>query len=216
MDDLPVTRMTKSVLRQLVQPLQQWRTKTRTQSGKTLTYVEAYEIKAHLIRVFGFGGFSVNVLDSNIVAIREYPATPSHVYTSGDRSGEPKTPQVIAEATVMLTIFGIGPNGEDVTYTESAIGSNSGNDIGDAADNAIKTAASDALKRCATYLGTQFGLGLYNDGSLEETVKVMFDPRQQALLQEIAAEAASEQADADAAQREAAQAQLDRATGNGS
>jgi hypothetical protein len=36
---------------------------------------------------------------------------------------------------------------------------------------ALKTASSDAMKRCAINLGDQFGLGLYDNGSLEPIVK---------------------------------------------
>ena len=35
---------------------------------------------------------------------------------------------------------------------------------------AVKTAESDALKRAAINLGTQFGLSLYNNGSLKDVV----------------------------------------------
>jgi hypothetical protein len=35
---------------------------------------------------------------------------------------------------------------------------------------AIKTAESDAIKRAAINLGTQFGLSLYNNGSLRDVV----------------------------------------------
>ena len=43
--------------------------------------------------------------------------------------------------------------------------------IGDAHDMALKTAESGALKRAATNLGDQFGLSLYNDGSMLPLVK---------------------------------------------
>ena len=49
-------------------------------------------------------------------------------------------------------------------------------------DFAVKTAESDALKRAATYLGTQFGLSLYDGGSTREIVRVLFEPTQAALL----------------------------------
>jgi recombination DNA repair RAD52 pathway protein len=129
----------------------------RRVDGRNLSYVEVWDIKAALIRMFGFGGFSAEVIDSKIVQIREVETFPQHVKADG----KPKTPEVTAQSTVRLTIFGIGPRGEDAVYTETAIGSNSGWTIGDTADNAIKSASSDALKRCAIYLGTQFGLSLY-------------------------------------------------------
>ena len=42
---------------------------------------------------------------------------------------------------------------------------------GDAHDLALKSAVSGALKRCAKDLGDQYGLGLYDKGSLEPTVR---------------------------------------------
>jgi hypothetical protein len=42
---------------------------------------------------------------------------------------------------------------------------------------AIKTAESDALKRAAINLGTQFGLSLYNNGSLQDVVvRTLIEP----------------------------------------
>ena len=43
---------------------------------------------------------------------------------------------------------------------------------------AIKTAESDALKRAAINLGTQFGLSLYNDGSLADVIHTTLDKPQ--------------------------------------
>src|SRR5206468_12576286 len=43
-------------------------------------------------------------------------------------------------------------------------------DYGDAHDFAAKNAVSYALKRCATDLGDQFGLSLYNKGQLAPLV----------------------------------------------
>jgi hypothetical protein len=52
---------------------------------------------------------------------------------------------------------------------------------------ALKTAESDALKRAATYLGTQFGLGLYNQGSTAEVVRKIVEPTQAAQLKRVRA-----------------------------
>lgn len=194
----------------LMTPLHDMRIAHRSQGGRQLSYVEGFDIKATLIRIFGFGGFSADVIDSSLVQVREFETHPSHVERGGQRQGEPKTPQVICTATVRLTIYGFGPDGQDVTYTESAVGANSGHDIGDAADNAMKSAATDALKRCATYLGSQFGLSLYDNGQNYEVIRRIFEPRQAAMLVDIMA--AREAANAKAL--EAAQAGLNRATGN--
>jgi recombination DNA repair RAD52 pathway protein len=200
----PEVPLSTSQIDLLMQPPHPERLKNRDQGGKQLTYVEAYDIKATLIRLFGFGGFSSDVIDSRIIQIRDASNT-AHV----NRDGSPKTPQVLAQATVRLTIYGMGPDGQDVTYSESAVGANSAFDVGDAADNAIKTAASDALKRCAINLGSQFGLGLYRDGFRGEIVGHLFEPSQAEQYREVQASRA------EAAQKaqEAAQAAADRATG---
>jgi len=58
-------------------------------------------------------------------------------------------------------------------YSDAAVGSASApaTMVAEAHDNAMKTAASDALKRCAINLGSQFGLSLYDNGTLVEVVK---------------------------------------------
>ena len=179
------SNLTPAQLAVLVQPINP----NRVRELRGNSHVEAWDIKAMLIRVFGFGGFSSEVLDSQIIQIREQPHVPGHV----NRDGTPKTPQVIAKATVRLTVFGIGPNGEDAVYTESAVGNNSGWDIGETADNSVKSAASGALKRCAINLGTQFGLSLYQKGSRQDVVQVMFNEHQNRMLSEAYAGPAMEQ-----------------------
>jgi recombination DNA repair RAD52 pathway protein len=172
----PRLPLSEQQMGQLMSDLHPARVSTRRIGKDTLSYVEAHDIKAMLIRIFGFGGFSSEVIDSRIIMIRETATMPQH----SNADGTPKTPQVIAQATVRLTIPQLG-----ATYTETAIGANSGWDIGDVADNAIKSAASDALKRCAIFLGTQFGLSLYNNGSRQEIVRVIMQPDQAALLEAV-------------------------------
>lgn len=195
--------LSKQQLAALMSPISGTRVKTfgnNAGSKAGLSYVEAYDIKATLTRVFGFGGFSADVTESKIVSIITADTHPSHV--KGD--GKAKTPQVICQATVRLHIKAL-----DCTFTETSIGSNSGWDIGDAADNAIKSAASDALKRCASYLGSQFGLSLYNsDNQQAELIGVLLEPEQNELLREVYAEREAAREKARAATQEA----IDRAT----
>lgn len=173
--------LTGQQLAQLISPISDARVASRNVGGANLSYVEAWDIKATLIRLFGFGGFSVEVVESKILDIRDdgrqgiYPV-------NHQKAGTHKTPYVMAYARVTLTIFGIGPRGEDAVYTEAAVGTNDGWTIGDVADNALKSAASDALKRCAIYLGTQFGLSLYNSGARHDVVRTILNPEQDALL----------------------------------
>ncbi len=135
----------------------------RSQGGKQLSYLESWDVRAHLIRLFGYGNFDIETLDQYLVGVREYQS----------KSDEPKPmAEAIWFAKVRLTIR--DPHGFRLCrYTESAVGSTSGpaSMIGEHHDNAIKSAASDALKRCAINLGNQFGLSLYKDGSLADVVK---------------------------------------------
>ena len=151
----------------LMQPIRGARVANRQQGGKTLSYLEAYDVRAHLIRIFGFGGFDAEVLDYDQVFVRDY-------------ENDGKAMQEIAyQARVQLTIrdqAGVAI----ARYTECAIGSASGGSgFGDLHDNALKTAVSDALKRCAINLGSQFGLSLYDkDNGRAEVVRMLVeDPR---------------------------------------
>lgn len=146
----------------LLRPLNRSRVAHRQQSGKQLSYLEAWDVKRCLIRVFGFGGFDSIVEGEEFVG--EYPYT-----------GSNDTPmlELVWRARVRLTVK--DQNGNPLaTYVEGSVGSATvradSAAKGDAHDNALKTAASDALKRCAINLGTQFGLSLYDDGSTNDVV----------------------------------------------
>jgi len=104
-------------------------------SGPQLSYIEAWDARATLIRIFGFGGFSADVIDLRI----------------GEKW---------VVAGMRLTVYGIGPDGQDVTYTEYGADSSQHKDL----DDLVKTAESEALKRCCINLGDQFGLSLYDHG----------------------------------------------------
>lgn len=165
------------------------RVATRRENGKALSYVEAWDIKATLIKVFGFGGFSVELLESKILAQFEKP----------QRNDPNKTNAVVvAQATVRLTIHATG-----AVYTETATGQNAQPDVGKAFDTALKSAESDALKRAAIFLGTQFGLSLYA-GMTDDVARPIVEPTQRAMKDAVAAAA---RPDANT------QSVLDRATG---
>lgn len=137
--------------------------------GRQLSYLEAYDIKATLIRVFGYGGFSADCTDSQIVQI---------IPGGGDND---KYVTVLAKATVRITIHQTG-----ATYTETAAASQAGSQgVGEVADFAIKTAESDALKRAAIYLGTQFGLSLYDNGTTRDVVRRVVSPDQADIVRDL-------------------------------
>lgn len=147
----------------LMRPLNGSRVAKRTQGGKQLSYLEAWDVKAHLTRIFGFGAWDLQMLDYKHVADREY---------MGGQNSDKEMVEVIYSARCELTIR--DPQGREICrHSEGAVGSASGprNMLGEHHDNALKTAASDALKRCAINLGSQFGLSLYDDGSLREVIR---------------------------------------------
>jgi recombination DNA repair RAD52 pathway protein len=61
---MTTTPLTQQQLKALLSPLQAERVKTRKGGGgMTLSYVEGWDIRAMLTRVFGFGGWDWTVLD---------------------------------------------------------------------------------------------------------------------------------------------------------
>jgi DNA recombination protein Rad52 len=125
--------------------------------GKSLSYVEAWDIKAHLNRIFGFCNWSADVIDSSLAFEAEVNGKWNVAY----------------KVTLRLRIHSdsdafMG----DTTYTEAAVGTATLPQRGEAHDMAIKTAESDALKRAAINLGDQFGLSLYNNGGVAPVVQI--------------------------------------------
>lgn len=155
--------LTRRQLNQLFADLHQSRVEKRKQGNQQLSYLAAYDVKATLIRIFGFGGFSADLIESEIMDVREVKQS----------KGDGINHKVTARAVVRLYIHQLG-----ATYTEAAIAGSSQPDITESMDMALKSAESDALKRAAIYLGTQFGLSLYDNGSLRDIVKVTMSPDQ--------------------------------------
>lgn len=149
----------------LMLPIHESRVRTRRQGGAELSYVEAYDIRSMLIRIFGFGGFSIEVLEAKVLDT-DINEQNRHVVT--------------CMAHVRLAIPSIA-----AVYSEVAAASQVGPVLGEVTDFALKTAVSDAMKRCAINLGTQFGLSLYKNGSLDECVRVIFEPEQREMLRRI-------------------------------
>lgn len=135
---------------QLLKPLNESRVAKRGQAGRQLSYLEAWDVKAHLIRIFGFLNWSADVLDATLAF---------------EEKNEKGQWNVGYKVTLRLSF----PDNY-VSYTETAVGSATLPSRGEAHDMAVKTAESDALKRAAINLGTQFGLSLYSNGSLRDVV----------------------------------------------
>ena len=130
--------------------------------GKGFAHLEAWDVRAHLIRIFGFANWSAELIEMEPI-----------FETSIEKDG--KTRWTVAyRATMRLTIFTGGF--ENAVYTEAAVGDSTNNPgRADAHDMAIKTAESQAFKRCAINLGDQFGLSLYNSGGTGSVVRAVLD-----------------------------------------
>jgi hypothetical protein len=123
------------------------------------SHVPAYDVAAHLTRVFGFGGWDKEILSLQLV-------TEEATQTKGG-NGQPGRPAwaVTYSCTLRLTVR--DADGATVAHWEDgACGSSTQPQRGEAHDMALKSAISYALKRCAAFgLGDQFGLSLYNRGN---------------------------------------------------
>jgi recombination DNA repair RAD52 pathway protein len=160
MEQSPTTALSTAQLRALHNNLN----KDRVARRDGMSYLEAWDVKASLIRVFGYAGFSAECLEAQVIREEQIPQA---------RNPEKMNWSISAQATVRLTIHQTG-----AVYTESAIANNKQPDWGEAADTALKSAESDALKRAAIYLGTAFGLSLYDDGTIFDVVKTVLAPDQ--------------------------------------
>lgn len=121
--------------------------------GKGHSHVSQQDILAHLVRVFGFGNFDIDVLDTAVVF--EQPSF---------KNGKPVPGRfnVCYRAMVRLTVRDEAGNSCHFENGSTATAQNQ--TLGDAHDLAYKSAISLSIKRCAIALGDQFGLSLYNKG----------------------------------------------------
>lgn len=181
----PVAPLSDGQLKQLMTDLNEARVAFRKQGNTSLSYLQTWDVKATLIRIFGFGGFSADAIECETVMIENnIPKTkgygkdkvelPIEYTPDGQIKFGTANFRVTMRVRVRLYIHQLG-----ATYTEWAASSQTGPDLGEVSDFAIKTAESDALKRAAIYLGTQFGLSLYNDGATQEVIKAVLAPGQE-------------------------------------
>lgn len=148
------SRLNSEQYEQLLKPLNSTRVAKRSVSGSQMSYLETWDVRAMMIRIFGFGGWSFDVVESAL-AFEEQVTS---------KSGAQQW-SVGWKVVGRLKVHDLM-----CTYTEAAIGFSSQGQRGEAHDMAIKTAESDAFKRCCVNLGTQFGLSLYDDGSTRDVV----------------------------------------------
>lgn len=128
--------------------------------GKGHSHVSQQDIQAHLIRMFGFGNFDIQVLD--VSTVFEEPRANKDGTLNGRWD-------VCYRALVRLSIR--NQDGELVAFYENGSTATAQNQTrGDAHDLAYKSAISLSIKRAAISLGDQFGLSLYNKGQMQALV----------------------------------------------
>lgn len=130
----------------------------RVQKVNNQAHLEQWDVRRHLIRVFGFGGWDFTVLSCEMI---------SHVAAEKNgRTGHTVVYRVLGRLTIKNT------DGSALAFYEDGATGDSINQpsLGNAHDLAMKTAISQALKRCAINLGDAFGLGLYNGGRTDAVV----------------------------------------------
>ncbi len=136
---------------QLLRPINEKRV---LKDGKSKSHVSQQDVRAHLIRTFGFGNFDVYVDGPTLVFEQE---------RTGDNDKPNNRWDICYRAKVTLTVRDAKGN-VVCTYEGSATATAENQKRGEAHSLALKSAESTALKRAATNLGDQFGLSLYNKG----------------------------------------------------
>lgn len=131
----------------------------RVLSLKGLAYVAGHDIRAELNRVFGFCRWSEEILHQSLIC-------ESETKTSAGKNAW----YVVYNSRVRLTVY--AADGNYLTfYDGSHVGESTHPVRGEAHGNAITNSATYALRRAAINLGDQFGLSLYNKGSLDAIVR---------------------------------------------
>lgn len=143
----------------LFRPLNGQRVATR----QGMSYLEEWDVEAHLTRIFGFEGWDKEI---SYELIFEEAVEWIDSKTKAQKSGW----DVAYSARCRLVIK--DPDGNEISHREDA---GAGDALhqpsrSDAHHLALTSAVATALKRAAKSLGNQFGLSLYDKGSLRSVV----------------------------------------------
>jgi recombination DNA repair RAD52 pathway protein len=153
--------LTEQQIEQLLKPINKARV---LRDGKGHAHVSQQDITAHLIRVFGFGAFDIEVIDITLV----YEEASEREKKNGN--GVYVAWEVCYRALIALTIRDSEGNYQCRIEDGSTGMAQAQPNRGDAHDLAYKSAISLSIKRCAKALGDQFGLSLYNKGQMSALV----------------------------------------------
>lgn len=152
----------KAQTEQLLKPISGQRV---LRDAKGHSHVSQQDVTAHLIRVFGFGGFDTEVLDVQCVFER-----PTLSISKGKDKPDPNRYDVCYRALLRLSVK--DETGRVVAqYEDGSTATVQNQTQGDAHDLAYKSALSLSKKRAAINLGDQFGLSLYNKGQTDALVR---------------------------------------------
>jgi DNA repair and recombination protein RAD52 len=130
---------------QLAKPLDRKHVLTRSQSGRSLSYVEGWHAIAEANRIFGFDGWTRETVDTRCVAERARKI--------GQQGRDGWGVSYIAKVRVVA--LGVTREGTGTGHGIDA-------DLGAAHESAIKEAETDAMKRALMTFGNPFGLALYD------------------------------------------------------
>lgn len=133
--------MKDTVIDALKAPLDRAHVAQREKGGQKLSYVEGWHVIAEANRIFGFDGWTRELID---LTENTQPTTNA------------KGNAVVSfRAKVRITVGGVVREG-------TGFGSGIAKDIHDAYESAIKEAETDAMKRAFMTFGNPFGLALYD------------------------------------------------------
>lgn len=151
--------MKPEIIRELQKPLDRAHVAQREKGGAQLSYVEGWHVIAEANRIFGFDGWTRELVDLIENTQPTQNQRGNHI--------------VSFRAKVRVTALG-------VTREGTGFGSGVSRDIHDAYESAVKEAETDAMKRAFMTFGNPFGLALYD--KTQANVADAPDPKLEALL----------------------------------
>ena len=161
-----MTYFTDEQVKLLLKPIHPRRVRVRD----GMSHVEGYDIRAELTRVFGFGRWTSEILEQAVLCERETRTKTYADKKTGEQKGGNPAWYVVYRSRIRLTVF--APDGTLIGFHDgSHVGESTHPVFGEAHGNALTNSETYALRRAAINLGDQFGLSLYNKGSLEPIVR---------------------------------------------
>lgn len=150
-------RFTLAQVEALQAPLNKAFVKERSQSGRTLSYIEGWIAISEANRIFGFDCWNREISDCKCVSERE------RKIGRDQKPGWGVTYVITVRVTVGL------PDGGKIVREGTGAGHGIDVDLGQAHESAIKEAETDAMKRALMTFGNPFGLALYDKQQAQVT-----------------------------------------------